>query len=415
MRNLILIILFILSITIDISAQLKITGEIRPRFEFRNGYKTISDSSKIPTFFVNQRTRINIQYKKEKINTKISFQDARVWGDQKSRTHKASIGLHEAWAEYLFNDKFSIKAGRQEIAYENKRFLSNVDWNTVGVAHDALTLKYHTDGVKIDLCGSFNQSTENIFGTDYTALNDNFKTLAFLGIAKKINEKITLISLSISDGYQKANTTNTIYQRATTGLIFNYKSEVLDASARAFYQMGKTKTGNDIESYYLNPEIKYKMFPDLSVKFGMEYMSGNDMMNIDGKEHAFDVLYGTRHRFNGAMDYYGTPSQTKGAGLKDIFLNLYFNLAENYNLNLEYHNFTLQNNYVVNNEVIDKYLGSEVDLYLVHKVNDEFSIETGYALMFPTESSESIKGGDYKYIGHFGYIMLTFKPVFFKN
>ena len=48
-------------------AQLKITGEVRPRFEYLHGFQTLADSAMRPGVFVDQRTRINFEYKKEKI------------------------------------------------------------------------------------------------------------------------------------------------------------------------------------------------------------------------------------------------------------------------------------------------------------------------------------------------------------
>ena len=65
----------------NVKAQLKIDTELRPRFEYRHGYKTLFPDNTDPAAFVSQRTRLNAGFKNEKLNFYLSLQDVRVWGD----------------------------------------------------------------------------------------------------------------------------------------------------------------------------------------------------------------------------------------------------------------------------------------------------------------------------------------------
>jgi len=78
--------------------EFEISAELRPRFEFRHGYKTLSDDSIDPAVFVSQRTRLNLGYKSEKINTYFSVQNLRVWGDVPTlaASDKNGTAIHEA-------------------------------------------------------------------------------------------------------------------------------------------------------------------------------------------------------------------------------------------------------------------------------------------------------------------------------
>lgn len=396
-------------------AQLKFSGEIRPRFEFRNGYKELRDSATSPAYFVGQRSRLNLIYKSDRITTGFSLQDVRIWGDQRISTQKANIGLHEGWVEYAFSEKTSVKCGRQELSYGNKRLLSVSDWGHSAAAHDAVYLKYYNNSLKIDAGGAFNQAKEQLFGTDYSPMEDQYKTMVFLGINKSFGEKTSLSSFSLSDGFQKTGNPGLLYKRATSGLIFKHNFSNIDIFLQGYYQFGKSKTGKEISAYFINSEVKLNLTKKIITKLGMEYFSGNDQMKPDGKDHAFDILYGTRHTFNGIMDYYGTQVQTKYAGLKDFFIDFNFTTPDNGLLTLSFHHFLLSNNYLNQNQLVSNYLGTEIDLIFTQKINSIFTAECGYAVMFPGVTAGIIKGGDHSKIGHYGYVMLTFKPVFYQG
>ena len=54
-------------------AQFKISGEIRPRMEYRHGYKKLADSLADNALFIDQRTRLNFDYKQERLAFRVSL------------------------------------------------------------------------------------------------------------------------------------------------------------------------------------------------------------------------------------------------------------------------------------------------------------------------------------------------------
>ena len=151
-------------------AQLKVDAELRPRFEYRHGFSTLFPNDADAAMFVSQRTRLNAKYTIEKLNFYMSFQDVRVWGDvpQLNRADANGLSVHQVWAEILFNANFSVKLGRQEIIYDDSRIFGNVGWAQQARSHDLALLKYKKDAYRIDVGFAFNQSQENIMGTDLT-------------------------------------------------------------------------------------------------------------------------------------------------------------------------------------------------------------------------------------------------------
>ena len=75
------LLVLLLFLIISSKAQLKIDGEYRPRFEYRDGYKTVKTVNSDPAYFVTQRTRLNLLHNYNNITSKLSVQDYRVWGE----------------------------------------------------------------------------------------------------------------------------------------------------------------------------------------------------------------------------------------------------------------------------------------------------------------------------------------------
>jgi len=399
-------------------SQFTLSGELRPRFEYRNGFKRLPDTLSEFAAFVSQRSRICFDYKTDKIKTKISFQDVGVWGSEKFKTDSATVGLYEAWAEIPLCDSLSLKVGKQEISYDNERLFGICNWNQLGNTHNAAMLKYHKNGLQIDFTGAFNQAAENLFGTGYPTYPGNYKTLNILWVSKQFTEQFKASLLGVADGYQRVNSDNTLYMRGTYGGILNYiKEGKYSAAVRGFYQDGRLQTGKQVSAYYFSADLTCNLSSKFILWAGLQYSSGNDGTNLNNtKSDAFNTLYGTQHKFGGNMEYFSSISTaTKGAGLVDPYLNFIYNLNEKAYFRLDLHYLALQNNYVVNVTPIDKTLGGEADLSFNYNFTKEFSLMAGFSGNIGTKSMEVIVGGNSIYPGGWGFVMLTFKPVFFKS
>ncbi|MBU0710733.1 alginate export family protein, partial [bacterium] len=138
-------------------AQLTVDAEIRPRFEVRDGYKLLAVDGQIPAVLISQRSRLNLAYSKNRIATRFSLQDVRVWGDESNISSTgvngdpASIDLYEAWAEYRIPAGFDLRIGRQVFNIDDQRLISQRNWNQNGLSYDALRLRYAPGDWQFDL------------------------------------------------------------------------------------------------------------------------------------------------------------------------------------------------------------------------------------------------------------------------
>ncbi|MFH0894198.1 MAG: alginate export family protein [Bacteroidota bacterium] len=398
-----------------------INGEIRPRFEFRDGYKKQPDFKSSAAYFMSQRTRLSGKYVSKTASAKITMQDVRVWGDEKLKTDVPGIGIYEAWAEVPLFDSLSLKAGRQELKYDNERLICSSNWQQGGGTHDALTLRYKTNKISVDLVSAFNQYSEaTLTGTDYSKGSGNYKTLNILWVNKKVKD-FSFTILGIADGYQKTKTTTTLYMRGTAGGTVQYKKDKMEAALRGYYQLGADTIGRDISAYFGSADFTYKL-NKFSIIAGCEYISGNDAAdNSTDENHAFSTLYGSGHTYNGNMDYFtDIPKDTKGAGLINPYLFFLYKCSDKCSMRIDFHHFLLQNSYLVtdNNgykKFIDSNLGTEADFSVKYDFSKDVNLTFGYSAMVAQPSMEYISGGESRKIGSWGFIMLSVKPTFFKN
>jgi hypothetical protein len=410
-------------------AQFKLSAEIRPRTEFRDGYKKLNSSDRSPAILTSQRSRISIYYKNKQIEYNMAIQDVRIWGDD---THYSSTGMfgnnssleiYEAWFNLLLGKKIGLKIGRQNLIYDDERIFASRNWNQTGISYDAILLSFKSKGWEIDGCVSLNNQMDNLFGNEYPPLK--LKTINFLHLNKRFRQNTEISMIGIASGLTPSELSNIIYVRGTYGfyLIQNWKSTQFAISG--FYQNGKNKIGTDVSAYFLSiyAEVKYRK---LKMKSGINVLSGQDGNNRNANyqktDHLFDILYGARHRFYGFLDYFNDISKSTGnGGLIDIFTGLVFSSLKKCDLEIVAHHFALHNK-VINPlsdpnalKILKKSLGTEIDMVLNHQIYQPVNLKLGYSFILPTHSLEALNGlapGKSNF-SHWAWIMLTFNSVIF--
>lgn len=397
-----------------------LSGELRPRLELRHGYSKLPDADDDMAAFISQRSRINLMYEAEKYTAFVRFQQVGVWGNVGSLQFVPSIGLHQAFVDVKLSPQFSIKAGRQELVYDNQRLFSLNNWRQPGRSHDAVVLKYQQNNWKLHLGGAFNQSSENVFGTLYdntqAQIAGNYKSMSYLWINRKISN-FMISGLAVMDGFQQLDPDTVTNLRFTTGGSVVHQAKISKLEFYAYYQGGQTQTGSEISAWYINFSGGIKPTDRINLTAGFEVFSGNDFTKQEDEYKAFNPLYGANHGYNGHLDYFtNIPVHTKGAGLINPYFKFNYQLNQNIIIKADYHYFALQNKLLDdNNQTIDSYLASEIDLSMQYNISDQASFQFGYSTMFATESMEFIKGGSHKEPIHWGWVMLTVKPVFFST
>lgn len=381
-----------------------IGAQIRPRFEYRHGFKKPFIDGATPAAFVEQRSRVWFDYRTKKFRMHLNLQDVRMWGstDQIYKTDQSSIfNAFEAYGEYYLNDKWALKIGRQAIVYNNERFFGGLDWAQQGRSHDALLVKYNNRAkkLKIEAGGGFNSDASEPSFLAYEKYNkNNNKSMAFIWADKKW-DKFAISVLIHNDGREKQDTL--IAYRQTFAVIPSFSvSKNLKIDAEAYLQTGENGAGQNVNAQFFSLSATYKtsLTP---LTLGVDYASGTQHDADDNTDNSWNPLYGTNHKFYGFMDYFYVgnghgQASGRASGLTDIFLKTKFTLGKKKKSNLLGHvHYFMSPVELIDltdpTKTVSSTLGTEIDLVYVYKLTKGVTAKLGYSHMFDTESMKHIK------------------------
>ena len=418
-------------------AQFTLNGEIRPRTEFKHGYKAPQDKETMFSTVTSQRTRLGFGYKSDLYDVGIQIQDVRAWGQEKQLVvdDGAHTTIHQAWASIKFTEVLSLKVGRQELVYDDSRILGNVGWAQQARSHDLALFKMEKkDAYKLHAGFAVNQVQTDPY------MITNYKSMQFLWFNKSFGDAYTLSVLALNNGSQDTlrNGKNTTTYSQIIGQRSVYKIGKLKIGVNFYYQMGETNVNyldannefqkQKIGAYNLGVDLNYKLNDNIGIGGGYEMLSGNSQTETDASynetNHAFTPLYGTNHKFNGWMDYFYVGNHKNSVGLNDAYVKISYK-KNKFLSGAHVHYF------MTNAEVLDVVktaetgdvtamssgLGTELDLYAGYKLGKGVLLKAGMSMMFATETMHAIKSTDFDNAGanYWGWMMIVVKPTFFKS
>ncbi|WP_343616902.1 alginate export family protein [Flavobacterium sp.] len=419
MKKLKLILILIAGLSFELQAQeLDVNLQIRPRFEYRNGYKQLLQEGQKGTSQISQRSRLNFNYKQEDLIVKLTLQNTRTWGDvtPTAIADKNGVAVFEAWAQYNFTEKWSARMGRQVLSYDNQRILGEQDWAQQAESHDALTVSFHTETQKLDFGGAYNSTAENIIQTPYTV--SNYKTLQYAWYHNQFNEHLGASFLVLNTGYEYAPNPNPdnkllVDYKQTFGPYLAYKTSKIDTNFWVYGQTGKS-TDLQVSAWNAAANFGYNITEAFKLGLGYEFLSGKSTNDGSTVIKSFNPIFGTNHGFNGYMDYFYVGNHLNSVGLQDAFLKLNYNVNK-WQFALIPHVF-LSAADVVNvplNEKMDSYLGTEIDATFGYNFKKDITVTGGYSQMFGSKTLEFIKTGEANHTNNWAWLMISVNPKIF--
>ena len=407
-----LVTLFVTSLS---AQQLDLSAEVRPRFENRHGYKTLFDQNTDGANFISQRSRLNFNFKQDKIRLGLVLQNVRVWGDVSTLSSSDSqIAFHQAWAEAILSDKVSLKFGRQEIVYDDSRIFGNVGWAQQARSHDALLIKFKTgEDSRLDIGFAINADGQLLSDALYSNAA-GYKAFQYAWYHSKLDKfGLSLLILNTGIEYLDASNDQTTDYMQTLGARLTYKNGKFSANGAGYLQSGKSRNA-EVTAGYFGANLGYKMSDNFTFGFGLDYLSGKDMNDSSTDVKSFAPLFGTNHKFNGWMDYFYVGNHANNVGLTDVNFTLAYK-KDKFSAKLIPHFFSAAADVYDGATLMDSSLGTEVDLVLGYKVAKDIMFNVGYSKMYATDSMEVLKGGDKDADNSWGWIMFTFKPKLFSS
>lgn len=407
--------------------QLTIDAQLRTRGEYNNGAIFPRGADQKDATFINERARVSLDFQRGPLEMKVSAQHTGVWGQDGMNTANGRMTMNEAWVKLEFCDNCFVQIGRQQLSYDDERILGGLDWNVNGNWHDALRLGYEKGPHQAHAILALNQNGAN--RGDYYESGMPYKAMQGLWYhyqAKTSSFGISLLGLNI--GYEQGTPENgkTEYMQ-TFGTDITYKPRAWDLHGAFYFQTGTTAANLTACGLMASVKAGYQIDPKWKASLGFDFLSGEEYTwstgnrqygytiykADEGKSRAFNPLYGTHHKFYGAMDYFYASPFANGlnVGLQDIQAGVDFKASEKTALALNYHYFAAASEVAI--ELLDKGLGHELDFQLTTRLMKDVTLMAGYSFMKGTETMDCVKGGNHDSWQDWAWISLNVNPRIF--
>lgn len=402
-----------------------IDGEIRPRVEYRDGFTKPLPETNDPGVSAIQRTRLGMTFTSGLLNTQITLQDSRTFGQNPNASTDATTGIFEAWAEMVFMPGGSLRVGRQTLTYDDKRLFSASTWSNTGTSHDMALFKYSVNDFQGHIGVAYNNNAIISSETYYTP-KSYYRYMGFVWLTKDIVNGLNVSLIGVDEGVQDTIGTKNwvnylktnLYHVYTYGgnLKFSNPALPVSALATAYFQAGKNISGSKMNGSQLALNIDYKFSSVLSANIGGNYISG-DNNATDGTQSNFKKLYGTDHSFNGSMEYWKIPLNQ---GLLDYYAGVSGKINKDLSLEGTFHLFDSEYPGVNKNKIaFGKDLGSELDVVVNYKLNTWTNVQAGWSTYFTNNNTliskdimNSATVTPATRTPQWAYVMLAIKPVF---
>lgn len=380
----------------DKDESLKLTVQIRPRAEYRNGLFTPILKNQTAAGFISQRSRLGLHYaKSKKVSVGLELQMLGTWGnDPQVQGNSSNINLFQAWVQFQLIPNLDLKLGRQVLSYDDERILGELDWNNAGRKHDAALLRFKKEKFSADFAAAYNQNSERVNGDFFNETNSQpYKTMELLWLNYQPVKPLSVSLLAINIARQNSLDSQMSYLQ-TMGFNAGFKQKKLSLNLSSYYQTGQNRTPNSIntQAWMASAYANYDFSNKFSIGLGSDYLSGQDMGSLPNKNTVFVPLYGTQHKFYGNMDYFYAGSAHQNVGLWDSYFSTRYKPLKYLSTQFTWHHFQAASkvlNYSA--QAANPQLGDEIDLSLQCQFEKGIKLSGGYSQFFASESIKYVK------------------------
>ena len=409
-------------VTLDL--QMMTRGEIRS-----GGLSSSEDPDKDnKSNFVIERERLIVGYERFNIGDqkpwlqmKLNIQHQGVWG----QSGKGSINVYEGWAKLAAKNGLFAQVGRQMLAYDDERIIGSNDWAMAGSSHDALKLGYEGYGHKAHAILAYNQNAENVNGGTYYANGAQpYKTMQTFWYHYDVapiplSASVLFMNVGMQGG-SEGKDERTEWQQMLGGYV-QYSPKLWSVEASYYRQMGKEEHGIKIKAWM--GSVKAQVHPSSFYGFevGYDYLSGDKYFAVPPKggfglvQHnvirGFNPIYGSHHKFYGAMDFFYVSTYVNGftPGLQNAFAGANYKPFDKFTCSATYHYLAVTTKL----HELDRTLGHSIDIQARYQFSKGISLSAGYTQMHGTETMARLKQDGSSKLAHWGWFSLVVSPSLF--
>jgi hypothetical protein len=364
---------------------LRLTGQLRPRFEQRDPYMPAA-----PLGDVTMRARVGVNGTlPDAIGLRIEVQDVLIWGASSSTPgFSNSVEVHQAYVDIgALGAGLAARLGRQELAIGNQRLVSNNNWGQRGRRFDgarllrgAATLPGNAFAMRLAESGTGTGADAWFHGVHAVLALLPGDSLHVYGLYNRLRGS------SRTDQY-------------TAGGHGRVTAAGVGITAEAYLQRG-TRVDRDVAAWFGSLGAAAGV-GRARIAIAYEHYSGDDDA-VDGTARAFDRLFGSNHGFHGYADLFtDIPATTGQRGLGDALVRTRFTVDPRTDVELNGHLFRA----TASPAGESARFGEELDIVLRHRMRSALTLEGGGAWFRPGPAITAVRGLDRQLV--FGYAMVT--------
>ena len=362
-------------------------AQIRPRWEADSGRDANPDDGRVSYFTM--RTRLGATLATDKLALRVVFSDVRSFGEAANtrRDFDADgIDVRIATLTWTMSRGAALQVGRIEESLLNERLLAIAYWRQPGRSFDGAraTLERETWSLDARALLLREGDVSDFANTDQVVPGgDDALWFSLAGTLEA--GPLTLSPALIYDTDDELSR-----DRATVGMLADISAGTLSYHLEAWGQLGATQSSSaDDEDSILAgmfgasttwaPKVATK--PKVTLQY--EVLSADGSPN-DGRNTAFDTLFGANHRFYGNIDIavFQAGGFRNGQGLQDPALKVRITPTRGVTLGLDNHAFLSARPSDL------AFLAYEPDASIKIKLAKNLTLSGGANLWLPPESSE---------------------------
>lgn len=403
--------------------ELKVDLQMLTHGELRNGGITVVEEDN-ESKFVLGRERLIIDYSKKGLATRLNIQHMGIWG----QSGKGAFNVYEAWARMTSRQGLFAQVGRVALAYDDERIIGVNDWAVASLSHDVLRLGYEGHGHKLHAIFAYNQNANVLTegGNFYEGGAQPYKSMQMAWYHYDVPEVplgVSLLAMNIGmQSGEKDKNPHTEYQQLL-GAYVNYKPKYWTVEGSYYKQMGHEENGLKLDAWMASLKAIWSPQTRYSVEAGYDYLSGDKNFAVPAKGtlgmvrhdavRGFNPIYGSHHKFYGAMDFFYVSTYIFGftPGLQNAYAGFSYKPISPLSLKTSYHYLAI----AADLQDIDKTLGHEIELEASYRFSSIISLSAGFSYMTGTETMEKLKRTDGDGSLRWGWFSLVIKPRIFST
>ena len=376
---------------------------------------------KTPTSnFLLGRTRLQIDYKRDWLEARVTPQHSGVWG----QAGKGAFNLYETWVKMKAPFGLFAQVGRIALDYDDERIIGSDDWAMASSSHDVLRLGYEGHGHKAHVMLAYNQNADVLStgGNAYYNGGQPYKTMQNLWYHydfPKFPLGVSVLFMNIGMQNDPDAEERTWYQHLLGGYA-SFQPKRWKAEASYYHQFGHNEFGMKIDAWMMSTKLNFQP-ANYGFTVGYDYLSGDEYFAVPPSgaigmsQHkvikGFSTVYGSHHQFYGAMDFFYVSTYLFGftPSLQNAYLNVNYKPIKGLNLSASYHYLAIATKL----DQIDKSLGNEFELQGSYAITRDVIISLGGSFMKGTETMKKLKRSSNNNTLRWGWITLIVNPRIF--